>query len=386
MLFVFLAELYFVLFTNPSLQEKKDFLNKQIKLHFPNGENVKTTTPLFANTIAHPFWGHTFNPHFYGNNYGFEMKENFPITRKNNEFQVGLFGASVAARLSHYFYFKNENIQVTICGVQKSIKLTNYAMPGFKQPQQFNVFHNFIESIDMAINIDGNNDITFDVGEELPVQYPIFYKTMFMLTDKKIKTLNNQYNIKKIEYEVLTFFSTNSWLLTSNTVYKLIFKFILYIDSWNKALGIDLVLDQHGIYAKNETRVLEKIKIWSKYVKLQDQISKANGIKSVFIAQPTQYLPDSKILTENEKNIAIVKNSESANYKTKIFQMFRSELKLLSQQGYAIYDLLSLYSQIENEIFVDDMCHVNQLGYQILYEKVVSIIKTEIKSMKCPNQ
>lgn len=127
----------------------------------------------------------------------------------------------------------------------------------------------------------------------------------------------------------------------------------------------------------------EGVALWAKYVLLQNQISHSNNKPSIFFIQPTQYLPNSKTFTEDERRIAISSDANRAKSVRRGFELLREEAAKLKRKNVKIYDFSTIYSGTNGEIFTDDCCHVNEDGNTILAKNVIEVVKEEISELKC---
>jgi hypothetical protein len=100
------------------------------------------------------------------NNFGFGSTYPYPFRKRNaNQFVVGVFGGSVAA---NYAFFELEVPTLATALKQlpelagKEVLILPFAIGGYKQPQQLIVLNYFLsigQDLDLAINIDGFNEV-----------------------------------------------------------------------------------------------------------------------------------------------------------------------------------------------------------------------------------
>jgi hypothetical protein len=379
---LFSVEVFLQIFMTESFAEKQSAIS--VYWRPPLSFTDVKEGPLFGPTTAHPFWGHTLNPTFGSNNLGFDSKESFPIQRKDGEYIVGIFGGSVAQSLARHIDDNFKNLNVKVCNESKKLRFTSYALAVFKQPQQFNVFHNFLDDFDMAVNIDGHNDAVMTPGPSRPVYYPILFDDLFLLDSKKVSALEKTFRFKNIEFFLISTLRKHDFLLKSNLIFVASRKIIQLLES---AAGN---ARQQMYSAANELKVADPIKtqneavsLWSKYVLLQSQISEANQKLSLFFIQPTQYLPNSKRFTGNERKRAINPDEKHASFVRRGFELLGREAVLLKKKNVKIYNYSTIYSDTESEVFMDDCCHVNADGNTILAKNIIEVIKKETSKLRC---
>ena len=137
-----------------------------IKIFTENGGplgNFQTNEgALMGPTVGHPFWGHTLHPFKGSNNLGLDDENDFPKknTRIFRIWCIWWFSSAGHSTILKNVSFKFNNSEMWN---YKKIRFTNYALGLYCQPQQYNVFHNLYESVDIALNIDGHNEIILPV-------------------------------------------------------------------------------------------------------------------------------------------------------------------------------------------------------------------------------
>jgi hypothetical protein len=83
-----------------------------------------------------------------------------------------------------------------------------------------------------------------------------------------------------------------------------------------------------------------------------------------------QYLKDSKLLSEQERRIAIDPlRIEDTN---EMMVSLKAAVQDLRHHGVPIFDLTNIFSSTKDTVYKDDCCHLNNLGNQIMADAVVS--------------
>jgi hypothetical protein len=106
---------------------------------------------------------------------------------------------------------------------------------------------------------------------------------------------------------------------------------------------------------------------------LNNALVDQGGIFMQFI-QPNQYVAGSKPLTEHEEKIAI---NVKSPYKSPVeigYPYLRAVGQNLSAAGIWFEDLTEIYAKATQELYIDDCCHVNKEGYEILAKAVASAL------------
>ena len=101
--------------------------------------------------------------------------ERFRNERDPNEYVIAILGGSVAEHFGNYIrpqYF--EPLRDVIPEIRdRRIRVVNFALGGYKQPQQFILASYLLENFDMVINIEGFNEMALrDLYPLYPTDFP----------------------------------------------------------------------------------------------------------------------------------------------------------------------------------------------------------------------
>ena len=58
--------------------------------------------------------------------------------------------------------------------------------------------------------------------------------------------------------------------------------------------------------------------------------------------------------------------------------MIRERGAALSRQGVRFHDLTEIFADVEAEVYLDNCCHVNELGNRILASKIGDIVSANL--------
>ena len=143
-----------------------------------------------------------------------------------------------------------------------------------------------------------------------------------------------------------------------------------------------------GIYTTVKDTLLffrEQAAFWMRSSKQIAQLSHSAGIEYFHFLQPNQYDEGSKVLTEAEKNIAFesgpfaYKDAARAGY-----PLLREQGLILSDERVNFIDLSFLFKDEERTVYNDKCCHFNQLGYDIIADRICReiVLRMENNSKK----
>ncbi|MDA8019343.1 MAG: hypothetical protein MPN21_18025 [Thermoanaerobaculia bacterium] len=123
----------------------------------------------------HPYFGYVWRPwlrvHPQRNNHGFVSPHDYPLATSRTV--IGIFGGSLAANLATYdaeHDVLRPRLARRLGREPDELQVLNFAQAGYKQPQQLLVatyFRALGQRLDLAINLDGFNEVTLATANAL---------------------------------------------------------------------------------------------------------------------------------------------------------------------------------------------------------------------------
>ena len=138
-------------------------------------------TSSFVEAI-HPYIGFVADPQKSKaviSQYGFLDSKNPIISRTNDTLIIGLFGGSFARQL--YFYSANK-LSKTLAPLGKKLIIFNFAMGGYKQPQQLMILTYMLSlgaEFDIILNLDGFNEVALPPVNIFKGVFPIYPRNWY---------------------------------------------------------------------------------------------------------------------------------------------------------------------------------------------------------------
>lgn len=305
------------------------------------------------------------------------------MRRNNDEVVIGLFGGSVAQRV-----FRQLNKKLVAYGMQKGcdVTLLNFAIGAGKQPMQFSIFHTYIDSLDMTVNIDGHNEVAFDPGLNFPAHFPMFSEKLYSIDSEKLQNLKTMANSRVLQARFIGLLRENEWILRSKLLSLAGFGFI---DRHEEKINrIDLWMRrQAGIVGMAPERFAkrqwQRLRTWQKYVRLQNQLALANDKKAVFFVQPTQYLNQDELAEKTLQILEPFRDKRVVDRYLIGYQRINSLVDDLKKEGVTIHSLSHLFADTEVPVFQDSCCHLNHAGNERLSESMFAKIKPLLDQRPC---
>ncbi len=117
--------------------------------------------------------------------------------------------------------------------------------------------------------------------------------------------------------------------------------------------------------------------IWVESSRQMANLSRANDIHYYHFLQPNQYLAGSKPMGPEEKKIALQPLHQYRIPATDGYPFLREAGEELNQQNVPYFDLTQVFADNPEILYIDDCCHLNQQGYDLIVDSIVDVIDAE---------
>ncbi len=359
--------------------------------------------------IIHPYLGYVV--HFRDEDcpgYGFcddrmRSYETDLVTEKNeNNLVIGIFGGSFAYGVSNSSTkgLLSEEFKKIPQYENKEIIIHTIALGGYKQPQQLMALNYFLSMgahFDIVINIDGFNEVALPPTENLPKDTNPYFPRVWA---NRVRGAQNKVTlamIGKINYykkkQADLAEDINESRLRYSVLINLIWK---YFDERyaGKSKREEIKLTNYvsrGIYTSpfvargpnyevttKEKTYKDLVQMWGRSSQQMYYISQGAGFQYYHFLQPNQYVKNSKPMSEEEKEIALIEHHPYRQDAKGGYPYLIEEGKQLLALGTPFYDLTMLFSQNHEILYRDGCCHLNTKGYDLIVKHIVSIIKNKM--------
>ena len=354
--------------------------------------------------LVHPFLGyvrnfeaptHSLNGRLVGvpvNDHGFFGPS--PMTQPDDEvLTVALTGGSVALEL---FLQARDTLRSELEKLPQTagrrVEIVCLALGGMKQPQQLLALNYFLAlgaHYDAVINLDGFNELVLTVRENLPQGvFPFFPRNWALygalsidlessVTTGRIAELNSRIQgrarrlaggFQRHSYLGLLVWSAQQGGLERR---KHVLERGLRRLLKDKRLGPQ----QRGpAYAGYEDYLEESwgpitddlLAVWVNSSLQMWRLSEASGVAYYHFLQPNQWTVDTKTLTDYELKYAMGSTSTYGKTALAGYPSLIAAGERLSEAGVPYADLTRIYRETRETVYIDNCCHVNQLGNRIM--------------------
>ena len=329
--------------------------------------------------IRHPFYGFTkWRPDHV-------LNTTPPQQRREDTVVIGLLGGSVAATVANFFQ-EALNRWFAANQLPRQPVVVNLAMGGAKQPQQAMILANHLllgGELDLIVNLDGVNELALSTGlnpEEGVFPFlPGLWNKRVGLTREEI-LLAGQIGILRQEQGRRAAAGATSPLrwsalfgLVNRWQQERIAAAILQRNRQLAAAATDYRLEKHGPGNWPERSELfpEAARVWYRGSLLLSRLAAGAGADYYHFLQPNPHLPGSKPLSGEELLAAYKPDGSNGSAAIKGYPLLRQFNRDLPGQGINYFDLTGIFVDRPETLYIDDCCHLNARGYELLAAAMV---------------
>lgn len=355
--------------------------------------NEATDTGLgpYMPLVRHPYFGHirdkSRDPRI--NNYGFFDEQDFPYLKKPNDFVIGVFGGSVATQWAEFAKAHDfaKLLADTIPDLaQRQLIILNFGLPGGEQPQQFIISAYFANTVDLALNVDGFNEMVWE-DRRYPSDFPTSYH--FHNGPGRPDPI--------LTFAISTLRTWESTLSESAMKHRLWSKspsFFLFWQTCRSAkVGLIAWIEQSG-WPKTESRRPYQpqenrqtnldvsrglVNRWFHWVSLEEQVVRAQGRSALFFVIPNPYVPPAKPFSDEERRIALGHQGlQKISPELAIqYGLIRERIRSQPQHRTNIFDLTGIFQNTPTAVYKDFLGHLNETGNWLLSKKIAETIRVQ---------
>ena len=376
--------------------------------------------PIPGWQVVHPYLGFVRRPAGFAggvNGYGFlGDAPPFRVGRRDRGASspqrpavVAVVGGSVAAIMALDLGSKiARELEGRSCFKDREVQVVNLALPGVKQPQQLLTLEYFLSVgavIDVLISLDGFNEVALPIAENQAQGVYPFYPRNWKFQIAGLKDIALMRQIGEVEFwrntrkQLATAFSAAPlrYSATGNTLW-------LYtdrmLDSHISLKMVDLSLSEGGEgqkakgymargprrrYESDEENYDDVVAVWSRSTQLMYEASRAAGIAPFHFLQPNQRVAGSKPFAPGEREIALPRRQAYDKPARVGYPKLIAEAKRMRAEGIPINDLTMVFADVQESLYTDGCCHVNDRGSELMILEITRIIHERFEQGEpCP--
>jgi hypothetical protein len=325
----------------------------------------------------HPYFGYTFAPSSAGADArGFHPGSPPGERRTRDELVVGVFGGSVAMQVADPragLAAALEPAARTAGRARATVR--SYAIGGWRQPQHFNALVHFLDEIDVAILLDGFNEV-IHLGDWQLAQHPAEYPWSAVWD-----TLARRPSASEtVERAALVELHRRARRATTLADHPLVRRSTLAHLLWRvyRARYEDDVAQRRSKLAaasherpptsspQTITARRDAYLTWlHELIAFSDVIARSRGKSFFHFVQPNQYDRGAKPLSLEERERFTRNTAWFDEVTPRYARLERMTLDLRSSGVDSTY-LGDVFAQTSETVYVDDCCHLNERGVALL--------------------
>jgi hypothetical protein len=323
-----------------------------------------------------------------------------PAEPSDESFVIAIGGGSVAAQ---FFLKGKEHLRAQLEESPyfqgKRIRFENYALPGYKQPQELMALNYLMvlgARFDMWISINGFNEVVLPVVENVPSGVSVVYPRSWHHFDRS--TIAPEEIKLRVQLSTLT--ARRQRLRSGFALVP--FRYSRFLRAWwdvadrrldakSRDTAISLLNWQRGLQVRDygpvsadrvsdgrDALLGRSVEIWKNASILMARTCRVNQIKYLQFLQPNQYFEGSKILSEEERELAW--SSEGYYPVAKAgYPLLVNAVPAAREDGVDLVDLTMMFREESRTVYYDSCCHINELGNRLLAERIATEIVTRLE-------
>ena len=310
-------------------------------------------------------------------------------------FVVGIAGGSVAAGLVKTYgaqLLRDLEASPLIAG--RDVVLIGLANSGHKQPQAL-ISYLFLDSLgvrfDAVMVLDGFNEVALHVGaaaksKMLPA-YPRQWVSRLGIGLAEGSVLA-RFDIQKARQAdaaevVLDSPLWRSWIrqLAWYRSDRALERNVEFLGEQIASSG-ELNVERTGpprSYANLAEQFDDLVGIWTRSSRALFSMCQASDTLYLHFLQPNQYLEGSKPMGPKERSVAIAPDGNYAQRVSVAYPLLQAAGAQLAEEGVLFHDLTTVYAEVQEPIYVDTCCHVNQRGSQLMGQAMLEALLAALR-------
>ena len=330
---------------------------------------------------------------------GFEDARDYPLLATDNQVVVGIFGGSVASFLS-VFEAQHQVIRERLERVPrfrgKEIVVLNFAVNGYKQPQQMLTLSYFMmlgQRFDVVIDISGFNEVAFanlnrragvslampNVKLMMPLaelassrlsveQMGLAYASVVHSREAMLAHTRAESCPSALCNVVLKAYATRSWRSYLDETAR----FEAASAAPEKAPRTSFLhIDGLGHSPDEKERAFrEMASIWSESARLMNSLCMDRGIAFFQVLQPNQYHPTKRVFTAEEQRDAIAVEGRYREGVEAGYPLLAARLEELGSRGLRVLDARDVFDAEPVTVYRDNCCHFNDHGQELVARRI----------------
>ena len=108
------------------------------------------------------------------------------------------------------------------------------------------------------------------------------------------------------------------------------------------------------------------VSVWRRSSLQMARLCESLGTPYFHFLQPNQYVPDTKPMDAAEAHVALRDDAPTRRPVESGYPALREAGAALASEGVAFHDLSGVFREVAEPVYVDDCCHLDALGNELL--------------------
>ena len=359
---------------------------------------------LRAYQALHPFTGYVRDPSDFpvalgtdpvAAEYGFPRNHASPFSAAgDDDVVIAITGGSVASAFAeHGGPVLVERLAAVERFRGRSLTVLNLALTGYKQPQQLMVLNWFLSlgaEIDVVVNLDGFNELALPIAENLPHGvFPFFPRGWQFRVGHLSAELRERIGELAVLHDERA--ARAEWFGRAPLRYSMIAALVWQSLDRRSAARIAALALEHGpdpadptaeyqahgprFEPADDAELMDRlVGFWLRCSLQMERLCQGLGIEYYHVLQPNQYLRGSKRLTPQERSTAFQANHPYRPAVVHGYPRLIAAGRVLQSLGVSFHDLTRVYAEVDETVYADTCCHLNERGHRLLAEAVAAVV------------
>ena len=346
--------------------------------------------------VLSPYFGYTRKPGDRRvNNQGFLSDVSYPYHKEPGEFVVGVFGGSVAQQIAVHAasreMLQDQLLEVVAPQGYDRVRILSFSLGGWKQPQIFYLLVQSLNQLDLAMVVDGLNEID-PLSEQEAMKWPVVFpdETVYAalagssFSHDKLLAIGRIASLGENARSWTAVFDRpvlrNS--LLAHAIWRArIIHLLSEIGEWRAQLAKGS--EDASLYTAFRPNSPEEAKadieryfqLYERLSRWQAQIARSEGLPLVHFLQPNQYVAHSKPYSTEEREKYLTWGKLRTSFVTARYQRLSRIFENLRSSGLHAYSLVDAFRDVQDTVYLDDCCHFNPSGLEYLAKRIVELIR-----------
>ncbi len=273
----------------------------------------------------------------------------------------------------------------------REVVIANLALSGYKQPQQVATLAWLLAlgaEFDVLVNLDGFNEVALHGYENAPNGVHPAYPRAWFLRTLRVPDPARHARLGEVAYLTRERARAAERVLASPLRASVLANLVWR--AWDRRLQHHLAAAERAArapagaggyqntgppFAARPVPELfdELVRLWSEGSRQLERLARANGIAYYHFLQPTQHVSDSKPMGPDERRVAFGGSPYAPGARTGYPLLIRAGAELAAS-GVAFRDLTAVFAEVEEPLYRDACCHVNERGNRIVADAIADFI------------